>query len=252
MTDTQPMGSEPSKSTALNPDILESAQLFQARMKANDVLQEHLKQIITVASATLVLTVTFVKDIVSPKGSEANVSWLLPASWGALSISVVIAIFSIALLVNNLDAPDKTSGQKYPRAFSASSLPLTRYCVLGSLATFGFGILSLGMFGALNYQLFIQKDAKGYRLLSETQAIDQIKSQLPSDLSLIHINSIELVQNLDKLSESLLVWRVQVTAKQQTTFQGEGFTIKTIEYHVDPFTGQVRQKPEAKASDEPK
>jgi len=232
------------------PDILASQQLFQARMKSNDVLQEHLKQIITVASATLVLTVTFVKDIVSPKGAVATASWLLPASWCSLSISVFVAIFTIALLVNNLDGPDKTVGKKYPRAFAAGSALVTRVFTISSLSTFGVGIISLGLFGALNYQLFLLKDAKEYKLLSESQAVDQIKAQLPSDLSLINIKSIELVNNPDSISESLLAWHVKLAAKQQDGSAAQGFTVITMDYYVDSFTGKVRQSPEVKKPDE--
>ena len=55
------------KSNDKTPDLI-SEQLFQARIKSNEVLQEHLKQIIAVASGALILTITFLKEIVSQDG----------------------------------------------------------------------------------------------------------------------------------------------------------------------------------------
>jgi hypothetical protein len=60
----------PPPASAVPPEFLPK-QLFDSRIKANDVLQEHLKQIITVASATLVLTVSFIKDVIGSSGAAA-------------------------------------------------------------------------------------------------------------------------------------------------------------------------------------
>jgi hypothetical protein len=103
-------------------------------LKAHDVLQEHLKQIITVASATLVLTVSFLKDLIGPAGTSAQQGWLLPVSWIALAISIPCAIISIAILVNQLDRPNAAMGRSgYQKSFAAGATSPVVVAVLVSL-----------------------------------------------------------------------------------------------------------------------
>jgi hypothetical protein len=91
-------------------------------MKANDLLQEHLKQIITVASATLVLTVSFIKDVIGSSGTAALYGWLLPVSWITLAASIPCAIISIAILVNHLDKPNSAVGRSgYQKSLAAGA-----------------------------------------------------------------------------------------------------------------------------------
>src|SRR5438105_2400683 len=89
-------------------------QLFDARMKAHDVLQEHLKQIITIASATLALTVSFLKDVVGSEGERASWVLALPISWGCLGASIACSIWAIVVLVNNLDWAAKPQQVRTP------------------------------------------------------------------------------------------------------------------------------------------
>src|SRR5689334_16539680 len=84
------------------PDNL-GQQLFDSRMKAHDVLQEHLKQIITIASATLALTVSFLKDVIGSEGERVHWVATLPISWVCLGVSIAGSVWAIAVLVNNLD-----------------------------------------------------------------------------------------------------------------------------------------------------
>jgi hypothetical protein len=148
----------PQTGTGLPLDPL-GQQLFQARLKANDFVQEHLKTIVTIASGTLVLTVSFVKDIVGPRGPAEHLSWLLAVSWGALGVAVFCGIFGLAVLVNNLDDADlevdPDSG--VPLAFAAGKKGIVLRWEFFSLSTFALGILALALFGALNYRLFLQR-----------------------------------------------------------------------------------------------
>ena len=76
-----------------------SDQLFQARLKANEFIQEHLKTLVTIASGTLVLTVSFVKDIAGPAKAGERFPGLLGLSWATLGISVAVGVFALATLV---------------------------------------------------------------------------------------------------------------------------------------------------------
>src|SRR5688572_21929888 len=104
MSSPPPAGAAPVAAAAAGtPDrlFLPSSQLFQARIKAHDVIQEHLKQIATIASATLALTITFLKDVLGAVPDKLAWPQLLAWSWICLGLSIVLAVFSIVVLVNN-------------------------------------------------------------------------------------------------------------------------------------------------------
>jgi hypothetical protein len=139
------------------PNLL-GDQLFQARLKANDFVQEHLKTIVTVASGTLVLTVSFVKDVVGASGDAEHVAWLLAFSWCTLGASVFCGTFGLATLVNNLDDADPTAdGAGVPKAFAAGKKRIVLRWERISIILFGVGILALAFFGAANYKLFLHR-----------------------------------------------------------------------------------------------
>jgi ascorbate-specific PTS system EIIC-type component UlaA len=137
-----------------------SDQLFQARLKANEFVQEHLKTLVTIASGTLVLTVSFVKDIAGPAKAAERFPGLLGLSWGTLGISVAVGVFALATLVNNLDDEDtELDTNKIPKAYSAGKQSVVLRYVQMAIFFFGLGMLSLAAFGALNYRLFLSRAA---------------------------------------------------------------------------------------------
>jgi outer membrane protein OmpA-like peptidoglycan-associated protein len=141
------------------PDILASPQLFQARIKANDVLQEHLKQIIAVASASLVLTITFLKELYVGSNAELCFTGLLPLSWLSLGASVVFSVLTIALMVNNLDRAELEIGKGgFPKAFAAGGFGPVQKMTLLSVCTFAVGMFSIGAFGAINYDSLLKRE----------------------------------------------------------------------------------------------
>jgi len=158
-------------------------QLFDARIKANEIVEEHLKQIITIASGTLALTVSFLKDVVGPSGAKSACSPLLPISWVTLGFSIVFAVICIALLVNNLDAPDLTIGKKKPwiKAFGAG----TKGSLIGfewvALIFFATGMLSLAAFGAVNYRLFLERKAGGENVTAARAANETNRFAIVAD-----------------------------------------------------------------------
>jgi hypothetical protein len=132
-------------------------QLFDARMKANDIVQEHLKQLITVAAGTLALTVSFLKDVLGPSGARFSAPQLIPTCWLALGVSILFAIVCIAALIGNLDAPDLGIGTRKPwiKAFAAGAHIEIVSLEWLAVGPFIVGILSLALFGALNYRVLL-------------------------------------------------------------------------------------------------
>src|ERR1700739_2903678 len=122
-------------------------QLFEARLKANDFVQEHLKTIVTIASGTLVLTVSFVKDVVGGSTATERLPWLLAVSWAALGIAVFCGTFGLAVLVDNLDDADLAEINHIPVAFSAGKSNVVLRWIWFSIGSFALGIVSLAAFG---------------------------------------------------------------------------------------------------------
>jgi hypothetical protein len=139
-----------------------SQQLFDARIKAHEIVEEHLKQVITIAAGTLGLTVSFLKDIVGPSGSKAVYAWLLPACWILLAISITVAVICIAMLINNLDAPDLERstiipGKPWIKAFGVGSKQYLINTEWAALMAFIAGMMALALFASLNYKLFLNR-----------------------------------------------------------------------------------------------
>lgn len=189
-------------------------QLFQARMKAHDVLQEHLKQIILIASGTLTLTVSFLGNVIGVEGEKSQCAWMLPISWGFLGTSITLSIVTIAILVNTLDWPG-TQKAKPPfqdDSFTAGArYKLNRWVAL-SIGTFSFGMLSLGAFAVLNYKLFLHQVRTDYTIKSAAEAVAKAREQLPSgiDASLVQVTKAELIKGIYETPPSDQVWHVQL------------------------------------------
>jgi hypothetical protein len=214
-----------------------SRQLFEARLKANDFLQEHLKQVITLAGGTLVITVTFLKELhVDP--AQITWGWLLPTSWTLLGISVLIGAITISMLVNHLD----DIAQKPANSFAAgkSSVGLI---MLVSFWAFGLGVLSLSLFGLLNYPALLGANPnEGTTLLSETQAIKIARSRTANGPAAT-LRKAELEHDAKQFSSSLLVWKIVLdvppTAPPNVAASGAGGAPQATEVVVDAATGRV-------------
>lgn len=205
---------------AFQPDNL-GQQLFDARMKAHDVLQEHLKQIITIASATLALTVSFLKDVVGSEGERASWVFALPVSWACLGASIACSIWAIAVLVNNLDWAKKPYPARDPtdpaggtvtldRSYAAGAKPRTSVPVFLSNLSFAVGMASLGLFAAWNYNLFLHRVKPEYKVSSASEAVAQARTQLPKDVLQMQVNKAELIKGVSDLPATGQVWHVQL------------------------------------------
>ncbi|MEM7408884.1 MAG: hypothetical protein AAF430_01450 [Myxococcota bacterium] len=142
----------PTHQTATSDSALKviPEQLFEARLKANALAESFLKQLVTLASAALVLSVGFFWDALKAKN---GVEWvfLLPIAWLSLVLAAFVGAIGVAMLVNNLDVPDQTMAERdalsIDRAYAASSLPVVCAC-WGAMIGFVAGIALFGAFAA--------------------------------------------------------------------------------------------------------
>lgn len=199
------------------PDSIGS-QLFQARIKAHELLQEHLKQIIAIASATLALTVAFLKDVIGSEAERAVVVWAMPLSWGCLGASIALSIITIAILVNNLDWAAKPKETEVPdqgleltdESYAVGARFNIDKWVFVSFGSFALGMALLGLFAAANYQLFLHRAKTEYKIDSASVAVDQARMKLPKDAVEVQVAKAELIKGVNDLPSSTPVWHVQL------------------------------------------
>lgn len=156
-------------------------QLFQARLKANDLLQGFLKQLLALSGATVLLSITFVSDIF---GTNPHLSWneLLFISWGLLGLSVVAGVIGIGLLVNNLDVPNAEIGRSgNPKMYAAGTDGRIVVASVVSMAGFFAGIVLLAIFAALNMSTERQEH-EDVALQDSVLQIEQKLDQIISDM----------------------------------------------------------------------
>lgn len=77
--------------------------------KAFDFASETTKQLITIASAILAVTVTFAKDMLNERTIHA--AWALQFSWALYLISILFGIWTLMALTGSLEPNTEDSGK---------------------------------------------------------------------------------------------------------------------------------------------
>lgn len=180
------------------------SQLFTARMKAHDVLLEHLKQTITVASATLALTIGFIKDVVGSANGTLRYESLVGASWLLLGASILAAILLLATQINYLDSARYSA----TKAFKAGEGPIRAWCTLATFIAFGLGMLLLGVFGWFNYDNLLHRKPQEFAVSSATMAIEAAKKATSRGKTVERIASVDLIPGASGSGSSSEVWHV--------------------------------------------
>lgn len=109
--------------------------------KAFEFAQESTKQILTLSTAILTLTISFQKDIV---GSVAPADrWALKCAWVAYLVSIVCGLFTLMNLAGNLEKP---GGGGEPTIYRGSIMTFSILQVisfgLGTGFTLWFGLIA--------------------------------------------------------------------------------------------------------------
>ncbi|MCW3096408.1 MAG: hypothetical protein JWL77_2026 [Chthonomonadaceae bacterium] len=136
--------------------------------KANDYALEALKQIVTLASAILALTITFIKDILGDQRDQALLPFLVPVAWLLLGASIVWAWLGIAEASQALgrkqastyvfDAPNPQTRAEWRQEMRAALFPPWGRSANASLRLaqaaqiyFITGLAILGLFALINF-----------------------------------------------------------------------------------------------------
>src|SRR6476661_6739054 len=89
------------------------------RLKAFDSVSDWSKQITTIASATLVLSATFVKDLLSGHTIHSCYLW---TSWVLFLLSIVVGVAVLGTLVAPLNRGDQTQLDVYSPSIWGAAL----------------------------------------------------------------------------------------------------------------------------------
>lgn len=131
--------------------------------KANDIGVEALKQIITLASAILALTITFLKDALGDARSQALGTFLVPLSWLLLVSSIWVAWASMVEVAKTLGSMGSPLRFVFDREVDnitdispelKEKIRKTRKWSVRAQYLFLAGIASLTVFALINYNLF--------------------------------------------------------------------------------------------------
>jgi len=77
------------------------------QIKAFEFAQEVTKQVITLSTGVLSLSVTFMKDIIPENEFTHGLKSLLAASWIVFSIAILFGILALMAMTGNLSKPSK-------------------------------------------------------------------------------------------------------------------------------------------------
>ena len=124
--------------------------------KANEYGIDSLKQVITLASGILVLTVTFLKDALGDARGNAILTFLVPVSWVFLFASIPFAWVAIVEAANALAESEGVP----PYIFNKKSEnPLIKKCLRfakRAQVSFILGLFLLAFFAVSNFSIFFR------------------------------------------------------------------------------------------------
>ncbi len=110
--------------------------------KAFDFAQEVTKQLITLATGVIALTITFLTEVIATDSSDSE--QFLQAAWVLYLVSILLGILTLLSLTGNLERPGQGDGPSIYRAnvvvFSIGQV-LTFIAAVALTLVFGFSAM---------------------------------------------------------------------------------------------------------------
>jgi hypothetical protein len=114
------------------------AEMDRRSEKAFDFAQEATKQLITLSTGVIALTITFLTDVI--KGAPAGSAGFLQAAWVLYLVSIVFGILTLLMLTGNLERPG--DGQR-PSIYRGNVVA----CSIGQVLSFTLALVLTLVFG---------------------------------------------------------------------------------------------------------
>lgn len=111
------------------------------RQKAFDFAQQATKQLITLATGIIALTITFLTDVVDEIDGVAM--WFLRASWISYLLSVVAGFMTLLTLAGQLERPGDEGPSIYAKPITIFSVSQVVTFLVALTLTLAFGFLSV-------------------------------------------------------------------------------------------------------------
>ena len=129
--------------------------------KANEIGVDALKQIITLSSGILALSITFIKDALGESRPNALATFLIPLSWLLLIFSIVeawMALVEVAKTLGKMDNQllfvfDREVDDKKISDMLKAHIKRTIELARRAQGLFLLGIVTLGLFAMINMNL---------------------------------------------------------------------------------------------------
>ncbi|WP_313002792.1 hypothetical protein [Chryseobacterium gleum] len=133
--------------------------------KAFDFAADTVKQLITLATGIIAITITFSKDIIG--ASMLTNSTLIFISWGLFILSIFFGILALLALTGTLDP----ISQANPPISPSINRKSVRNFSLLQIATFIGGLILTVIFGAtsIKYAKLEKEDKEGIQVLEKTE-----------------------------------------------------------------------------------
>lgn len=179
------------------------------RQKAFDFCSELTKQLLTLSTGIIAITVTFSKDVFGSMAATSN-SWMI-GSWVSYVASILFGVWTLMALTGTLEpAPD----QQVDASIRGANV---RIPSLFQILLFLTGISCTVVYAVKATIVSEEQSVKQeYKVPSATHAIEAVKRQLPLSPA-VKINKIELIQGIETHSSKYPVWHVQVDINTPTS-----------------------------------
>jgi|GEM_PF-6599812 len=122
---------------------VDSTAMGETQKKAFDGALDLVKLFITLATGTLALTATFLKDIVGVKdGHSVPCKPLLFITWGLMFLSVLSGLFAYGAIIGTLDGADVSDGDEPKPRLSPFDFNIAFWAITQSLSLYlGIAVL---------------------------------------------------------------------------------------------------------------
>ena len=138
--------------------------------KAFDFASETTKQLITLATAIITLTVTFSKDVIGSINQELRI--YLAVTWGIFILSIILGILTMMSLTGTLDPmkndENEKDNQEKPMDMSINGQNVKNFSKY-QILTFLIGLILTVVFGYKSLNTNITIEAKGYKVIRQTK-----------------------------------------------------------------------------------
>jgi hypothetical protein len=178
------------------------------RQKAFEFCSDLTKQLLTLSTAIIAITITFSKDVFGSISSIKGAgSFWMTSSWVCYVIAIMFGIWALMALTGTLEPANGLTNAASIRGgnIRIPSLCQILFFLLGIGCTVTYAVKAGAITSPPEESL-----RGGYKIATAEQAIEEVKKQLPATVLSSRFSRIELLQSIGSSSQNIPVWHVQL------------------------------------------